>query len=200
MITACPGVQRLRRSRLTRRTEFAADETLATENMARLRLNTTGPPFTFLGNNPRNEDSNAFSQELRLTSSTDSRLQWVAGVYYLEESVDRDETAGLGAVVLDGAGGFMEINPDNPGRGGSAGAVRQHRCFRPGYLCLHRQASADGRDSVHPRQKEDKRSGDRWGTRHSGGLRGRIVEDLEREPHPKWRSISRPAKTSCYTA
>jgi iron complex outermembrane receptor protein len=66
------------------KTEFAGDDTLATANMAKLRLSTTGPFFTFLGNNPASEDSNAFSQELRLTSSTDSRLQWVAGVYYLK--------------------------------------------------------------------------------------------------------------------
>jgi len=104
------------------KTEFAGDDTLATANMAKLRLSTTGPFFTFLGNNPASEDSNAFSQELRLTSSTDSRLQWVAGVYYLNESVDRDETAGLGAVMLDGAGGFIEIIPIT--RGGEVQRAR----------------------------------------------------------------------------
>jgi iron complex outermembrane receptor protein len=93
------------------KTEFSSDETLATENMAKLRLSTSGPPFTFLGDNPVNEDSDAFSQELRLSSSTDGPLQWVAGLYYLEESVDRHETAGLGVVVSDGAGGLIEIIP-----------------------------------------------------------------------------------------
>ncbi len=104
------------------KTEFSGDDTLATANMARLRLSTSGPPFTFLGNNPVNEDNHAFSQELRLSSSTDSRLQWITGLFYLKERVDRNETAGLGAVVLNGKGGFIEIIPIT--RGGEVQEAR----------------------------------------------------------------------------
>jgi iron complex outermembrane receptor protein len=94
------------------KTEFSADDNLATENMALLRLTTNElPGYTFIGNNPANEESSAFSQELRLSSSDDSRLQWVAGLYYLDEKVDRDETAGLGIVMSDGAGGLIPIVP-----------------------------------------------------------------------------------------
>ncbi len=38
-----------------------------------------------------NEEADQFSQEFRLTSETDS-LKWVAGLYYIKENVERDET------------------------------------------------------------------------------------------------------------
>jgi iron complex outermembrane receptor protein len=91
--------------------ELSQDDVLATPNMARLRLSSNAVATTFIGDNPVNEDNSAFSQELRLTSADDGRLRWVAGLFYLEESVDRDETAGLGIVRSDGSGGLANVVP-----------------------------------------------------------------------------------------
>jgi len=89
--------------------EINQDDVLATPLMARLRLSSGAVTTTFLGDNPSAEDSNAFSQEFRLASASDARLTWIAGLYYLKERVDRDETAGLGIVRSDGAGGLAPV-------------------------------------------------------------------------------------------
>ncbi|HET6565680.1 MAG TPA: TonB-dependent receptor [Xanthomonadales bacterium] len=46
---------------------------------------------TFLFSSPVREDADitAFSQEIRLTSNTDSRWDWIAGVYYKHDEVDK---------------------------------------------------------------------------------------------------------------
>ncbi len=66
---------------------------------------------------PRNddevvEDSNQFSQELRLSSTADSEIQWVAGLYFFRENVDRNETFDLVFAPLPAASGDTEFIQD----------------------------------------------------------------------------------------
>jgi len=46
-----------------------------------------------------------------LMSIDDSPLEWVGGLYYLREEVDRNETSNLGIVISDGAGGLIDLLP-----------------------------------------------------------------------------------------
>lgn len=65
------------------------------------------------------EDSDQFSQEFRLTSTGDGNLEWLAGVFYMKENVDRAENfvgswgppfAEQGFVLLDGDIVFAQDN------------------------------------------------------------------------------------------
>lgn len=49
------------------------------------------PSFPLEVDDQAAEDSNQFSQEFRIVSPAESRISWVAGVYYLHEEVDRSE-------------------------------------------------------------------------------------------------------------
>jgi iron complex outermembrane receptor protein len=95
--------------------EISVDDTLATPNMAKLRLRTGAVATTFIGNNPNYEENETWSQELRLSSAPGSRLNWVVGVYFLDESVDRNETAALGIVRADAAGNLVDVVPVSRG-------------------------------------------------------------------------------------
>jgi len=66
---------------------------------------------------PRNDDrvleeSNQFSQELRLSSTAESEIQWVAGLYYFTENVDRNETFDVVFAPVPIAGGSTEFIQD----------------------------------------------------------------------------------------
>jgi len=80
-------------------------------DVARIRLATGAAPFTFIGDNPSDELSRTFTQEFRLTSDGAGPLEWVAGLYYLYEDVERNETSNLGIVVSDGSGGLIDLLP-----------------------------------------------------------------------------------------
>lgn len=95
--------------------EISVDDTLATPNMARLRLRTGAVATTFIGNNPNYEENETWSQELRLSSAGGSKLNWVAGLYFLDESVTRNETAALGIVRADAAGNLVDVVPVSRG-------------------------------------------------------------------------------------
>ena len=47
------------------------------------------------------EESETFTQELRVTSPADDRLRWVAGMFFMKEDVYRDERVILGLVEID---------------------------------------------------------------------------------------------------
>ncbi len=66
-------------------------------------------PFGADGFNDYFDGSETLTQELRLTSSGAGRLQYVAGLYFLEEDVHRHETASIGIKIPDGMGGFLNI-------------------------------------------------------------------------------------------
>ena len=70
-------------------------------------------PFSLDGNNNYIDNSKTFTQEFRLTSSGESRLQYVAGLYFLDEDVHRHETASVGIKISDGMGGFFGPNANN---------------------------------------------------------------------------------------
>ena len=44
----------------------------------------------------RDTEIDTFTQEIRLTSTTDGRLQWMVGAFYFDEEVTNDENFGLG--------------------------------------------------------------------------------------------------------
>ena len=49
------------------------------------------PGFPLAVDDQASEDSNQFSQEFRIVSPSESAVNWVAGVYYLREEVERSE-------------------------------------------------------------------------------------------------------------
>lgn len=52
----------------------------------------TFPAFPLLVDDRADEEASQFSQEFRLTSNDRSPFQWVAGVFYFNEQIDRSET------------------------------------------------------------------------------------------------------------
>lgn len=60
--------------------------------LSRVLASTGQGPFTYGGNNDYTDDSTTDSVELRLTSQGDTRLTWVAGLYFLQEDNFRIET------------------------------------------------------------------------------------------------------------
>lgn len=49
------------------------------------------PDFPLAVDNSASEEASQFSQEFRLASKSGSRIDWVAGIYYFRETVDRSE-------------------------------------------------------------------------------------------------------------
>ncbi len=72
---------------LTSITAYRTLEYRHSEDFAGMPLGLT--PFNLV--NKVKENSNQFSQELRLTSDTDNKLSWLAGAFYMNENVDRRE-------------------------------------------------------------------------------------------------------------
>ncbi|MDH3643425.1 MAG: TonB-dependent receptor [Gammaproteobacteria bacterium] len=68
---------------------------LGTENLATLRLSTGAVPLYLVGSNDYTDDSETFTHEFRLTGSMD-RLNYVAGIYYLNEKTTRNERSPTG--------------------------------------------------------------------------------------------------------
>ena len=84
---------------------------LGTPTLSHVLLSSGAIPFAADGFNDYIDNSQTFTQELRLTSSGESRLQWVAGLYFLDEDVHRHETASIGIKIPIGGGNFL----DGPG-------------------------------------------------------------------------------------
>jgi len=59
--------------------------------------------------NDHTEDVETFTQELRLTSGGDKKLDWVVGGFYLNEDVRRNETVNLGVLARDDATGDVNV-------------------------------------------------------------------------------------------
>ena len=70
-------------------------------------------PFALDGYNDYIDDSETLTQEIRLTSSGDSRLQFVAGLYFLDEDVHCHETVSVGIKISDDMGGLFGPNANN---------------------------------------------------------------------------------------
>ena len=99
-----------------REVDLTTEDFLATDAMALMRLSAGLAPFyEFIGNNDQAEDDKTVAQEFRLTSDTDSKLVWVAGLYYLNEKTFRDESSTIGLVVSDGAMGLIDVFPRTKG-------------------------------------------------------------------------------------
>ena len=89
---------------------------LGSPNFSNILLSSGVIPFGVDGFNDYSDDSTTFTQEFRLTSTGESRFQWVAGLYYLTEEVDRTETATLGIKIPIGGGQFLNapgLNANN---------------------------------------------------------------------------------------
>ena len=86
------------------------DEPLGSDQTAALRLSSGTINIGLYGDNDSWDESDTFTQELRLTSSG-TRLQWVVGLYYLNEQTDRTESLGLGMLLPDGMGGTIPAIP-----------------------------------------------------------------------------------------
>ena len=87
------------------------EEPLGAGGASALRLSTGTVPQALDGENSSWDESDTFSQELRIASAGGGRLQWVAGLYYLNEQTDRTENFGLGLRVPDGMGGVFTVIP-----------------------------------------------------------------------------------------
>lgn len=74
------------------------------------------PGTTILyGANFYTDESDTFTQELRLTSTGDGPLQWVGGLYYMTEETHRIESIGVGVDVALPGGAILGAVPYIPG-------------------------------------------------------------------------------------
>ncbi len=87
-----------------------------TPGQTNLLLSNGGAPLLG-GSNPYTDDSDTYTQEFRFTSTGDGKLQWVAGLYYLQEQTVRNETSPIGVFGSDGAGGSIPFVPIGDGGG-----------------------------------------------------------------------------------
>ncbi|MDA5194420.1 TonB-dependent receptor [Govanella unica] len=94
-----------------RKANTHVDDELGGKEISALRLSTHAVPTVFFGSNPYEEHAKTYTQEFRLVSSNDSALQWVAGLYYLNEKTDRDERALLGMYGLDSSNNVTVVAP-----------------------------------------------------------------------------------------
>jgi iron complex outermembrane receptor protein len=74
-----------------------------------------GPPTTswvLQNRDITDEDAEQYSLEARLASPADARVQWVAGLYYFTEEVDREETFKTQFSLIPAAGGDVTFIQD----------------------------------------------------------------------------------------
>ena len=97
-------------------TALAIEPGLGTPALSAVRLNNTtaaqGVGFVFDGNADYLDKDRMLMEDLRLSSNGDGRLQWVAGLFYLDQKVYRNETNTTG-VKLRGTGGAIVGAPNN---------------------------------------------------------------------------------------
>jgi iron complex outermembrane receptor protein len=97
-------------------TALAIEPGLGSPALSTVRLNNTtaaqGVGFVFDGNNDYRDTDRMLMEDLRVSSNGDGRLQWVAGLFYLDEEVYRNETNSTG-VKVRGAGGAIVGAPNN---------------------------------------------------------------------------------------
>lgn len=81
-----------------------------------LTASVIAPGTTILyGANFYTDDSDTLTQELRLTSIGDGPLQWVGGLYYMQEETHRIESLGVGVDVAPPGGAILGAVPYLPG-------------------------------------------------------------------------------------
>ena len=79
--------------------------------IAALRLSSGASPVILGGSNPYVDRSETFTHEFRFTSNSDGPLEWVAGVYCLEEDAYRNERAPIGVFAAIGGGVVLPVVP-----------------------------------------------------------------------------------------
>ena len=79
--------------------------------LTNLRLSSGAAGAILAGSNPYTDESETFTQEFRFTSNSDGPLEWVAGLYYLQEKTTRNERGPIGVFVPDGMGGSIPVVP-----------------------------------------------------------------------------------------
>jgi len=97
-----------------REVDASIQDVISTEAQVRAMfgadVGASGPllPDVLIGpaSNDFQENSKAYTQELRVTSPSGEEIEWVAGVFYLNEKVKRNETVNLG-LILRGDDGFL---------------------------------------------------------------------------------------------
>lgn len=79
--------------------------------LTNLRLSSGAAGVILAGTNPYTDESETFTQEFRFTSAGEGKLQWVAGLYYLQEKTMRNERGPIGVFVPDGMNGSIPVVP-----------------------------------------------------------------------------------------
>ena len=80
-------------------------------NLSALYLSAGVVPQIAEAHNDHIEHSETLTQEIRLTSPSAGRIEWVGGVFLMREEVQRDETLGFGLKALDPMGNPFDILP-----------------------------------------------------------------------------------------
>jgi iron complex outermembrane receptor protein len=83
---------------------------LGSPALSALRLNGSTAAFTLDGNNDYFDRDKMLTQEFRLASKGDGKLKWVAGLFYLDQDVYRDETATIAIKTRGTAGAIVGTN------------------------------------------------------------------------------------------
>ena len=78
----------------------------------------------------RDTEIDTFTQELRLTSTTDGPLQWMVGAFYFNEEVTNDENFGLGPDFRS----YVDVLLASLGAPGALGGIEQVLGLTPGFI------------------------------------------------------------------
>ncbi len=141
------------------------------------------PGTTILyGANFYTDESDTFTQELRLTSTGSGPLQWVAGLYYMTEETHRIESIGVGVDVALPGGAILGAVPYLPGSDDQLNETTSKAIFG--------QASYDITDKLSvtlgARYTSEKKELDRTGTADLLG----IVGSFDFETSEDWSEMT----------
>ena len=140
-------------------------------------------PFAIDGSNNYIDNSETLTQELRITSSGESKLQFVGGLYFLDEDVHRHETATLGIKFSDGMGGFVGANANNTEGGDNQRAnTTSYAVFGQITYDLTDQLSV----TLGGRYTKDEKEVDRVGT--ANGVS--VLEDFDLSAEADWSEFT----------
>jgi len=153
-------------------TALAVEPGLGSPALSAVRLNNTtaaqGVPFVFDGNLDYVDRDRMLIEDLRLSSQGDGKLQWVAGLFLLDQKIYRNEIGTTGVKGRGAGGAISSLVQNSPGGEEQFSDTKSYAAYGQGTYAFNDMWSA----TLGVRYTKDKKDFHGIGTAGAAGLIG----------------------------